>query len=163
MKLRILLTGGTFEKVYFPLTGQMDFKDSVVSQLLAEAQAQEHVTIEQLFLIDSLDMNAGHRERLLTACESMVESACVIIHGTDTMCETAKFLQQAQLSKTIVLTGAMVPARIANSDAAFNLGFAMAQASHLKAGVFVAMNGKVFTADNCRKNRDLGCFESLDC
>jgi L-asparaginase len=112
--------------------------------------------------IDSLDMNNTHRAQILSACERSAEHKIVIIHGTDTLRETAQVLGQAGLQKTIVLTGAMVPYRVASSDALFNLGFAVAVAQLNAPGVFVAMNGRVFSWDMVRNNKTDGIFENAD-
>ena len=160
MSVRILLTGGTFDKTYFPETGEMGFQRSAVAELLAQARTSG-LPIQQLFLIDSLDMNDEHRAVILEACKHAPETFLVVIHGTDTMCETARYLDRSKLSKTIVLTGAMIPASLPQSDAAFNLGFALAQAQIAPTGVWVAMNAQLLPAQNCRKNRQLGLFECM--
>ncbi len=160
MTLRILATGGTFDKHYDPLTGQLGFADSHLPQALSRARLTLPVELEMLPLLDSLDMQDTDRQRVLASCRAASEDAIVIIHGTDTMRETAEVLGQAQLLKTIVLTGAMIPYEIANSDALFNLGFAIGVAQALPAGVHVAMNGKVFAWDQVRKNRAAGIFEA---
>ena len=160
MGVRILLTGGTFEKTYLPLKGEMGFERSAVADLLAQARVKNAV-VQELFLIDSLDMNDQHRLVILEACRQAPETALVIVHGTDTMCETARFLAKEKLPKTIILTGAMVPASLPHSDAAFNLGYAISQAQGGAKGVWVAMNGQAFPAVSCRKNRELGLFENI--
>jgi L-asparaginase len=119
------------------------------------------VELETLPLLDSLDMQDADRQRVLASCQAAPEKAIVIIHGTDTMRETAGVLGAASLDKTIVLTGAMIPYEIANSDALFNLGVACGVAQTLPAGVYVAMNGKMFTWDNVTKNRAAGVFQAL--
>jgi L-asparaginase len=119
------------------------------------------VELETLPLLDSLDMQDVDRQRVLASCQAATEKAIVIIHGTDTMRETAGVLGGAVEGKTIVLTGAMIPYEIANSDALFNLGFACGVAQSLPAGVYVAMNGQVFSWDNVTKNRIAGVFEQL--
>jgi L-asparaginase len=116
------------------------------------------VALEADHLMDSLDMTDEDRQRILQSCQQASEQAIVIIHGTDTMRETAEVLGAADLNKTIIFTGAMIPYEIANSDAMFNLGFACGVAKLLPAGVYVAMNGQVFTWDNVQKNRVAGVF-----
>jgi L-asparaginase len=162
MTLRIIATGGTFDKSYDPITGQLVFVDSVIPQALERTRISEPTCFEPLMAIDSLDMNDGHRAHILSACVRSVEQKIVIIHGTDTMRETAQVLGQADLQKTIVLTGAMLPYRVASSDALFNLGFAVAVAQLNAPGVFVAMNGRVFSWDKVRKNKTDGIFESAN-
>lgn len=160
MTLRILATGGTFDKHYDALTGQLGFADSHLPQAIARARITLPVELEILPLLDSLDMQDADRQRVLAACRAASENAIVIVHGTDTMRETAEVLGKARLQKTIVLTGAMIPYEITGSDALFNLGFAVGVAQTLPAGVYVAMNGKVFAWDHVRKNRAAGVFES---
>ena len=162
MSLRIIATGGTFDKHYDPITGQLVFVDSVLPEALARARITDPTSVEPLMAIDSLDMNDTHRAQILSACERSAEHKIVIIHGTDTLRETAQVLGQAGLQKTIVLTGAMVPYRVASSDALFNLGFAVAGAQLNAPGVFVAMNGRVFSWDKVRKNKTDGIFENAD-
>ena len=162
MSLRIIATGGTFDKHYDPITGQLVFVDSVLPEALARARITDPASAEPLMAIDSLDMNDTHRAQILSACERSAEHKIVIIHGTDTMRETARVLGEAGLQKTIVLTGAMVPYRVASSDALFNLGFAVAIAQLNALGVLVAMNGRVFSWDKVRKNKTDGIFESAD-
>ncbi len=116
------------------------------------------VELEVPELMDSLDMTDVHRQNILQSCRQAPEKAIVIIHGTDTMRETGEVLGAAALDKVIVLTGAMIPYEIANSDALFNLGFAAAAAQLLAPGVYVAMNGQVFAWDNVQKNRSAGVF-----
>ncbi len=160
MSLRIIATGGTFDKQYDPLTGQLVFGDSIIPSALRRARITVPAMFEPLMAIDSLDMQDSHRQQIRAACERSDETQIVIVHGTDTMRETAEMLAHAQLAKTIVLTGAMVPYRIDDSDALFNLGFACAAAALGAAGVYIAMNGRVFPWHAVRKNRDAGVFES---
>ncbi len=161
MKLRILATGGTFDKHYDHLTGKLDFADSHLPAALARARITVGVELEQLPLLDSLDMVDADRARVLASCRAAPEKAIVIIHGTDTMRETAAVLGEAELDKAIVFTGAMIPYEIAQSDALFNLGFACGVAQTLAPGVYVAMNGQVFAWDNVQKNRTAGVFQPL--
>jgi L-asparaginase len=161
MTLRILATGGTFDKHYDELTGKLGFGDSHLPGAIARARITLAVTLQQLPLQDSLDMQDADRERILAACSAAPETAIVIIHGTDTMAQTAAVLGAAALSKTIVLTGAMIPYEIAHSDALFNLGFACGVAQTLPHGVHVAMNGQVFAWDKVKKNREAGVFQEF--
>ena len=162
MSLRILTTGGTFDKHYDPLTGQLGFAHSQLAPLLDAARLAEPVVLEPLMAIDSLDMTDTHRQTILAACRASPEPRIVIIHGTDTMADTAAVLAAARLPATIVLTGAMVPAEIAGSDAFFNLGFAMACARTLDRGVWIAMNGVAHPGTQVRKNRSAGRFERTE-
>lgn len=161
MTLRIVATGGTFDKHYNELTGVLGFAESHLPAVLARSRMTLPVQLDLLPLLDSLDMGDADRERVLESCRRAPEPAIVIIHGTDTMRETAAVLGAANLGKTIVLTGAMIPYEIANSDALFNLGVAVGVAQVLPAGVYVAMNGQVFPWDNVQKNRTAGVFQTL--
>lgn len=158
--MRIISTGGTFEKVYDPLKGQLSFGQSHLSELCLRARMSVPYVIDVLMLVDSLDMTEIHRQQILAACTTSEQSQIVIVHGTDTMAATAEVLGQADLNKTIVLTGAMVPYEVRASDAMFNLGFATAAAQIAPVGVYVAMNGALFDWNRVRKNRDLGRFEA---
>lgn len=162
MTLRIIATGGTFDKHYDEISGQLTFTDSHLPQALLRARITIPVALETLPLLDSLDMQNSDRLRILEACRAAVEKAIVIIHGTDTMRETAQVLGAAALDQAIVLTGAMIPYEIAGSDALFNLGFAIGVAQTLPAGVYVAMNGQVFGWNQVQKNRSLGVFEPYE-
>jgi L-asparaginase len=161
MTLRLIATGGTFDKHYNELNGTLGFADSHLPQVIARTRMTIPVALETLPLLDSLDMQDEDRQRVLASCQAASEQSIVIIHGTDTMRETAGVLGAANLGKTIVLTGAMIPYEIANSDALFNLGVACGVAQTLPAGVYVAMNGKMFTWDNVTKNRAAGVFQAL--
>jgi L-asparaginase len=161
MTLRLIATGGTFDKHYDELNGKLDFAESHLPAIIARTRMTIPVELETLPLLDSLDMKDEDRQRVLASCQAASEKAIVIIHGTDTMKETAGVLGETDLGKTIVLTGAMIPYEIANSDALFNLGFACGVAQTLPAGVYVAMNGKVFAWNNVTKNRSAGVFEPL--
>ncbi len=161
MTLRIIATGGTFDKHYDELSGKLGFAQSHLPQVIARSRMTIPVVLEELPLLDSLDMQDADRARVLAACRAAPEQSIVVVHGTDTMRETAAVLGAAALEQTVVLTGAMIPYEIANSDALFNLGFATAAAQTLPAGVYVAMNGKVFTWDKVTKNRAAGVFQAL--
>lgn len=160
MDLRILATGGTFDKRYDPLAGTLGFGRSHLPEILRLARIEGTVAFEEAMQIDSLDMTDAHRAQVLAACAASPEPRIVIVHGTDTMVETAAVLGAAALPRTIVLTGAMLPFDVAGSDALFNLGFAAGCARTLPAGVYVAMNAQVFDWRAVRKNRELGVFEA---
>ncbi len=161
MTLRIIATGGTFDKHYDELTGKLGFAESHLPAVIERARMTIPVELETLPLLDSLDMQDADRQRVLAACRAAKEKAIVIVHGTDTMPETAQVLGAAALGQTIVLTGAMIPYSISNSDAMFNLGLACGVAQTLPPGVYVAMNGQVFAWDNVKKNRAAGVFQPL--
>ena len=161
MTLRLIATGGTFDKHYDELTGVLGFSESHLPAVIGRARLTIPVELQLLPLLDSLDMGDAERQRVLEACQAATEQAIVVVHGTDTMPQTAAVLGAANLGKTIVLTGAMIPYQIANSDALFNLGFACGVAQTLPAGVYVGMNGQVFAWDNVTKNRAAGVFQPL--
>jgi L-asparaginase len=163
MTLRIIATGGTFDKHYNELNGVLGFADSHLPEVIKRARLTVPVELEVVSLLDSLDMQDADRQKVLTACQAAPEKAIVIVHGTDTMPDTAQVLGAAPATndKTIVFTGAMIPYEIANSDALFNIGFACGVAQVLPPGVYVAMNGQVFTWDNVTKNRAAGVFQAL--
>lgn len=158
MTLRIIATGGTFEKHYDELQGKLGFAESQLPEVLKRARLTLPVELEVVSLIDSLDMVEQDRLDILSACQKAPEKAIIIIHGTDTMRETAEVIGAAKLDKAIVLTGAMIPYKVDNSDAFFNLGFAVGVAQLLAPGVYVAMNGRVFAWDNVQKDRSAGVF-----
>lgn len=158
MTLRILATGGTFDKHYDEIAGKLTFADSHLPAIISRARITLPTQLEIVAMLDSLDMQDADRNSVLSACQRASEAAIVIIHGTDTMRETAHVLGNANLAKTIVLTGAMIPYEIANSDALFNLGFACGIAQTLPHGVYIAMNGQIFNWDNVKKNRSAGVF-----
>lgn len=160
-KLRILITGGTFDKKYDPLKGTLSFADTHLPEIMEQVRCTIPYTLEVALLMDSLDMDADDRHAILAACSRAPESALVLTHGTDTMALTAELLGRANLGKTIVLTGAMVPYSVQGSDALFNLGAAVMASTLLPEGVFIAMNGRVHSWDNVRKNKALGVFEAL--
>lgn len=160
MTLRIIATGGTFDKHYDPLSGKLIFADSVLPGALQRARIAQDCVFEPLMAIDSLDMQDHQRQQVLQSCRQSAEARIVIIHGTDTMRDTAAVLGAAALAKTIVLTGAMVPYLSHDSDAFFNLGFACAAAALAPYGVYIAMNGQLFNWDNVTKNRRQGRFET---
>jgi L-asparaginase len=157
---RIIVTGGTFDKHYDAIKGELTFKQTHLPAILEQARITAPVTLEINQLIDSLQMTDANRASVLAACRAAAEPSIVVIHGTDTMVETARVLGEAEVGKTIVFTGAMIPYSVQGSDALFNLGFALALARTQPAGVYVAMNGCVFPWDNVRKDKAGGLFES---
>lgn len=161
MAIRIFITGGTFDKEYNELNGQLYFKDTHLSDLLEMGRSKVVVEIRTLMMIDSLEMSAEDRELIVHQCNNCDETQIVITHGTDTMQDTAKVLAQKIANKTIILTGAMIPIKFGSSDGLFNLGSALAFAQSLPAGVYVAMNGRFFNWDNVRKNKETGVFEEV--
>ncbi len=164
MVILVLATGGTFDKQYDERAGTLDFGDTHVPRMLELGRCRLEVVVRTAMMIDSLEMTAADRELLLAHCRRAVEQRIVVTHGTDTMVETAAVLAKglAGSGKTVVLTGAMVPFAFGSSDGLFNLGSALSFAQLLAPGVYVAMNGRCFTWDNVRKNRELGVFEEKD-
>ena len=161
MSVRIFITGGTFDKEYNELTGQLYFKDSHLPEMLELGRCLVPVDIRTLMMIDSLEMSDIDRELIAKHCMEAEEDQIIITHGTDTMTETARILAEKIRNKTVVLTGAMVPYKFGSSDGLFNLGSAMAFVQSLKPGVYVAMNGRCFHSLNVRKNKQTGEFEEL--
>ena len=163
MTIRILVTGGTFDKEYDELTGRLYFLETHVPEMLRRGRCLVDVQIETVMMIDSLDLDDAGRAHIVNRCGAVGERAIVITHGTDTMVETARALAATpELSdRTIVLTGAMVPYAFGSSDGLFNLGSALSFAQVLPSGVYVAMNGKHFEWDRVRKNRESGVFEAI--
>lgn len=159
MAIRIIITGGTFDKHYDELKGVLAFKDSHLPDIIRQVRVTVPVELEINQLVDSLDMGDEHRRSVLEACGRAPEEHIVITHGTDRMAETARLLGPADLPKTIVLTGAMVPYSVAGSDALFNLGCAVQAVQLLPRGVWVVMNGRAFRWDRVRKNFEKGVFE----
>ena len=160
--IRILVTGGTFDKEYDEVRGRLFFKDTHVQEMLAKGRSRVPVSIRTLMMIDSLDMTEADRALVVEQCRHSAEDRIVVTHGTDTMVETARAIAAAALSgKTVVLTGAMIPYAFGSSDGLFNLGSALSFAQVLPPGVYVAMNGQCFRWDDVRKNRDTAVFERL--
>jgi L-asparaginase len=157
--IRFFVTGGTFDKEYDELGGRLFFKDSHLPEMLRLGRCSLNLQIETLMLIDSLEMTDEHRRQILVRCQSAPEERILITHGTDTMENTARVLGEANLKKTIVLTGAMVPYAFGSSDGLFNLGAAIAFVQSLPHGVYVAMNGRYFRWDNVTKDRSTGQFK----
>lgn len=162
MALHIIATGGTFEKHYDEISGQLVFGESHIPSLLKRARVSVPYTFETVCMMDSLDMQESDRQKILAACSDSVSRNIIIVHGTDTMQETAIVLGKAALDKTIVLTGAMVPYEFDRSDAFFNFGFALAAAELLPGGVYISMNGLIFDWNRVRKNRQEGRFEETE-
>ncbi len=162
MRIRILVTGGTFDKEYDELSGRLFFKETHLPEMLRRGRCMLDVQMETVMMIDSLDMDGDGRARIVARARECEEKAIVISHGTDTMVETARALAEARLArKTIVLTGAMVPFAFGSSDGLFNLGSALSFVQVLPAGVYIAMNGQHFSWDAVRKNKATGSFETV--
>ena len=161
MAIKIFVTGGTFDKEYNEITGELFFKDTHVPELLALGRCNIEVNVVTLMMIDSLDMSEADREIIAESCIKTKENRIIITHGTDTMVDTARVLAKKVKGKTIILTGAMIPYKFGSSDGLFNLGSAIAFVQILPPGVYIAMNGRYFSWGNCRKNKKTGKFEKL--
>lgn len=158
--IRIFTTGGTIDKLYFDAKSEFEVGAPLVGDLLREAEVQVPFTIEALMRKDSLELTDDDRAMIRAAVESAEEARIIITHGTDTMADTARALAGVA-GKTIVLTGALHPARFRHSDAEFNVGMALAAVQTCPPGVWIAINGRVFDGLKVRKNRDANRFEDL--
>jgi L-asparaginase len=156
----VLTTGGTIDKVYFDASSEYEIGEPTVPHVFREAGVALEWRLRPLLRKDSLEMTDEDRARVRAACEEATESRILITHGTDTMSRTAEFLMGIP-GKTIVLTGALAPARFRVTDAIFNLGLALGAVQSIPAGVYLAMNGTIFEAGKVRKNREAGKFEGL--
>jgi len=159
--IRILVTGGTFDKEYDELTGRLFFKDTHISEMLRLGRCRVPVEVETVLMVDSLELTDADRGAIAARCRDAPETQIVVTHGTDTMVRTAEVLAREATGKTIVLTGAMVPWAFGSSDGLFNLGSAVSFVQTLPPGVYVAMNGRAFRWDDVRKDRATGVFEPL--
>ena len=160
--IKIFATGGTFDKEYDEITGELYFKETNLFQLLQLGRSKMDVKIETLMMIDSLQMSDAERQYILEKCKKEKSEKIIITHGTDTMTETAEVIAKEINNKTIILTGAMIPIKFGSSDGLFNLGSALSFAQVLSHGVYITMNGQYFHWDNVRKNKELGIFEKIN-
>ncbi len=158
MFIRFISTGGTIDKIYFDELSQFEVGDSQVEYILTEGLAAFDFDVVSLMRKDSLEFTDDDRQKLKDFVEADEASHFVITHGTDTMVQTAKAISGIA-GKSIVLTGALSPARFKGTDAVFNVGLAVAAVQLVEPGVYIAMNGQVFAADDVRKNRDKNRFE----
>lgn len=156
--IKVFTTGGTIDKIYFDARSDYEVGDPQVREILRDVGATVEVELETLMRKDSLDLTDA--DRALIAEHVRAESCprILITHGTDTMVETARALGGTG-GKTVVFVGSLSPARFKGTDAEFNIGFAVAAVQLLPPGIFVAMNGRVFRADDVRKNRTANRFE----
>ena len=162
MSIRIFITGGTFDKEYNELNGQLFFKDTHIPELLNLGRNRVAVNVRTLMMIDSLEMKDTDRNLIAENCIKADEEKIIITHGTDTITETAILLAEKVKNKTIVLTGAMIPYKFGSSDGLFNMGSALAFVQTLPQGVYIAMNGRFFHWDNVNKNKKTGMFEEKE-
>ena len=158
MKALVVVTGGTFDKEYDEIQGTLSFGGTHLPEMLKLGRCRLDLRVNRLMMKDSLFMTAADRKKILSACRRAPENRIVITHGTDTMAETAAVLGPALAGKTVVLTGAMRPYRFGSSDGLFNLGSALSFAQALPPGVYIAMNGLVFSWDDVKKDKRQGVF-----
>lgn len=162
--IQVYVTGGTFDKDYNFITGELYFKDTHLKQMFERGRCTLDIDIKTLMMVDSLEMTDDDRDIIIHNCKRNQAKKIIITHGTDRMVHTATALAKAQIQdKTIILTGAMIPYAFGNSsDGFFNLGAALAFAQTLSSGVYLAMNGRYFNWDNVRKDMDTGFFVELN-
>jgi L-asparaginase len=161
MTIRVFVTGGTFDKEYNELNGKLFFKDTHLPEMLKLGRCKLNLDIRTLMMVDSSIMTDSDREIILQNVIKAKEDRIVITHGTDTMVTTARVVAKGVKDKTVVLTGAIIPYTFGSSDGLFNLGAALALVQTLPHGVYVSMNGRCFSSDNVRKNRDTGEFQPI--
>ena len=159
--IQIFITGGTFDKSYNYINGELFFEKTHLPEMLKRSRCQLDLKIETLMMIDSLEMNDSHFEKIISKCKNCNTDKIIITHGTDRMVETAKAIAQSELKhKTIILTGAMIPYAFgSSSDGFFNLGCALSYVQTLNKGVYITMQGQYFTWNEVAKNTNKGVFE----
>lgn len=162
--IQVFVTGGTFDKEYNFITGELYFKDTHLNTMFVRGRSSLEIDVKTLMMVDSLEMTEEDRNIIVYQCKKSPAKKILITHGTDRMTATARAIAEAEIEgKTIVLTGAMVPYAFGNSsDGFFNLGAALAFVQVLPPGVYIAMNGKYFPWNNVRKNYDTGFFEEIE-
>ena len=160
MAVRIFITGGTFDKEYDEINGKLFFKDTHMREMLDLGRSKIDVNIRTLMMVDSLEMSKDDRNLIVENCKNAEEQQIIITHGTDTITETGRMLAEANIEKTIVLTGAMIPYKFGSSDGLFNLGSALGFVQSLPKGIYIAMNGRCFNYDKVRKDKETGIFEN---
>jgi len=163
MKISIITTGGTIDKVYFDAKSDYKVGDPQIKTILDRVGATIDFNVIELFHKDSLELTQEDRDGIVGTAASIPAKRIIITHGTDTMVETAKALQEAVGDrKTVVLVGSLTPARFRETDAEFNIGVAVGAAQSLGPGVYLAMNGQIFDPARVTKNRAANRFESID-
>lgn len=161
-QIQVFVTGGTFDKEYNFITGELYFKDTHLSDMFVRGRCTLDIDIKTLMMVDSLEMTDADREIIVHNCKNCKSNKVIITHGTDTMVDTASYIAKNNVEKTIVITGAMVPYAFGNSsDGFFNLGSALAFVQALPVGIYIVMNGRYFEWDAVKKNRKTGYFEKL--
>ena len=158
--IQILITGGTFDKSYNHISGDLFFEKTHIPEMLERSKCRLNVDVKTLMMIDSLEMTKNDIEKIIKECKKTKSSRIVITHGTDTMVNTAEKIAEKIKNKTIVLTGAMIPYAFgSSSDGFFNLGSALSFVQTLKNGVYIAINGQYFDYEKVEKNKLKGYFE----
>lgn len=159
--VQVFVTGGTFDKEYNFITGELYFKETHLNGMFDRGRCTLDIEVRTLMMVDSLEMTEEDRDMIAHNCKRSKHDKIIITHGTDTIAETAARLAKAEIAnKTIVLTGAMIPYAFGtSSDGFFNLGSSLAFAQVLPAGVYVCMNGRYFDWDKVKKNKKTGFFE----
>lgn len=162
--IQVFVTGGTFDKDYNFITGELYFRDTHLESMFDRGRCTLNIDVKTLMMVDSLEMTEDDRQIIVHNCKRSKADKIIITHGTDTMVDTAKNIAEAEMvDKTIVLTGAMIPYAFGtSSDGFFNLGSALAFSQTLRPGVYISMNGRFFVWNNVRKNRDTGYFEAIN-
>lgn len=161
--IQVFVTGGTFDKEYNYITGELYFEDTHIKEMFDLGRSEVDIDIKTLMMMDSRDMREEDQGIIVYNCSKALANRILLTHGTDRMVDTARKLAEAKIEgKTIVLTGAMIPYAFGtSSDGFFNLGSALAFVQVLPPGVYVVMNGRYFDWDKVRKNRQTGHFEEI--
>ena len=160
MNIKVFTCGGTFEKVYNPISGELSYQDSCIPNIIKRSRITAKVDFEELFFKDSLDMDNDDRLMIAHKIKTEPIKNIVVIHGTDTMVQTAQTIKEhASQDKVVVMTGAMLPFSIKQSDAMFNFGGAFIAAQTSEPGIWISMNGHIFRSDDVEKNKMKGIFE----
>ena len=160
--IHIIITGGTIDKKYNMLTGEVDFNETTyIPQMLIQSKIDRDIKTTTIFLKDSLDITSQDREIILDNIYNVKESHIIVTHGTDTLVNSAIYISSKNIDKVVIFIGAMIPYKISNSDGLFNLGVATGVIDYLPNGTYIAMNGKIFNADNVYKDREVGIFKSI--
>lgn len=161
--IQVYVTGGTFDKEYNFITGELYFKDTHLNDMFERGRCTLDIDVKTLMMLDSLEMTDEDRSIIIHNCKRCKSDKVIITHGTDTIVDTARVLAEEEIKgKTIILTGAMIPYAFgSSSDGFFNLGSALAFAQTLDEGVYIVMNGRYYSWDQVRKNRKTGYFEQI--
>lgn len=159
--IQVFVTGGTFDKEYNYITGELYFKDTHLKDMFERGRCNLNIDVKTLMMVDSMEMTDADRQIIIHNCKKTQANRVLITHGTDKMVTTAEALARQRIPKTIVLTGAMVPYAFGtSSDGFFNLGSALAFVQVLPQGVYIAMNGRHFNWNEVQKDPNTGYFES---